>query len=257
MQSTAALVLAVTGRIDYSTFLFANVGDDSENPNTLAYVNEVAIPYADDNGLEIVSLHRNTSIYRHVLSDRRSVVIPIRSIQGGFGRRGCTDYWKRKIISGWQMRHGATKLKPHTLGIGISFDEIGRMRSSSGVQHQLLTYPLVDNRLTRQDCVKIIESAHLPVPPKSSCWFCPFKSRREWIEMRRNSPELFESAVVFEEQINEKRAVLGYMEPVFLHGEGLSLDVSIPEDESYYIEPYAHEPYINSEEVCESGYCFL
>jgi hypothetical protein len=28
-QTTAVLVLAATGRLDYKTFLFANVGDDS------------------------------------------------------------------------------------------------------------------------------------------------------------------------------------------------------------------------------------
>jgi len=42
VQSTAALVLAAQGRIDYHTFLFCNVGEDSENPDTLTYVQEVA-----------------------------------------------------------------------------------------------------------------------------------------------------------------------------------------------------------------------
>src|SRR5947209_1941983 len=40
VQSTAALVLAARGEIDYQTFLFANVGGDSENPETLRYVRE-------------------------------------------------------------------------------------------------------------------------------------------------------------------------------------------------------------------------
>ncbi|MGK5533337.1 hypothetical protein [Streptomyces sp. URMC 129] len=39
-QSTALLVLAGQGVIDYRTFLFANVGDDSEHPATLAYIAE-------------------------------------------------------------------------------------------------------------------------------------------------------------------------------------------------------------------------
>ena len=40
VQSTAALVLAAQGKIDFPTFLFANVGDDSEHPATLRYVRE-------------------------------------------------------------------------------------------------------------------------------------------------------------------------------------------------------------------------
>ena len=35
VQSTALLVLASQGKIDFRTFLFANVGDDSEHPATL------------------------------------------------------------------------------------------------------------------------------------------------------------------------------------------------------------------------------
>lgn len=35
VQSTALLVLAAQRRIDYPLFLFANVGDDSENPATV------------------------------------------------------------------------------------------------------------------------------------------------------------------------------------------------------------------------------
>ena len=38
VQSTALLVLAAQRQIDYSIFLFANVGDDSENPATLRYL---------------------------------------------------------------------------------------------------------------------------------------------------------------------------------------------------------------------------
>src|SRR5690348_2960939 len=46
VQSTAALVLAAQGRLDYRTFVFCHVGADSENPETLSYVCEVARPFA-------------------------------------------------------------------------------------------------------------------------------------------------------------------------------------------------------------------
>lgn len=58
VQSTAALVLAAQGRIDYRTFLFANVGSDSELPATLRYVRDFAIPFAEAHGLSIVELFR-------------------------------------------------------------------------------------------------------------------------------------------------------------------------------------------------------
>jgi hypothetical protein len=53
VQSNALLVLAAQGRIDYRTFLFANVGDDSEHPATLRYVRGVAMPYAAAHGIAL------------------------------------------------------------------------------------------------------------------------------------------------------------------------------------------------------------
>ncbi|MEU9091729.1 hypothetical protein [Streptomyces sp. NPDC048428] len=46
MQSTALLVLSVAGRINFPTFLFSNIGDDSENPAPLQYIRHVAVPFA-------------------------------------------------------------------------------------------------------------------------------------------------------------------------------------------------------------------
>ena len=44
VQSTALLVLAAQGRVDFRVFLMANTGDDSEHPATLRYVRVVAVP---------------------------------------------------------------------------------------------------------------------------------------------------------------------------------------------------------------------
>ena len=47
VQSTALLVLAAQGKVDYQRFVFANVGEDSENPDTLRYIAEHSRPYAE------------------------------------------------------------------------------------------------------------------------------------------------------------------------------------------------------------------
>jgi hypothetical protein len=52
------LVLAATGRIDFPVFLFANTGNDSEDPATLDYLQRYAKPYAGTNGIELHELHR-------------------------------------------------------------------------------------------------------------------------------------------------------------------------------------------------------
>jgi len=60
VQSTAVLVLTVQGKLSYDAFLFANVGDDSEHPKTLAYVRNVAMPYAEKHGVQLIELRRKT-----------------------------------------------------------------------------------------------------------------------------------------------------------------------------------------------------
>src|SRR5690349_12106573 len=115
VQSTAALVLAAQGKIDYKTFLFCNVGDDSENPETLAYLKEYAIPYAKAHGLDIQELQatRNgepVTLYSQLTKPgSRTIGIPVRMSNGAPGNRSCTIDFKIKVVDRWLREHGAKK----------------------------------------------------------------------------------------------------------------------------------------------------
>ena len=92
-QSTALLVLAAQGRIATRTFLFCNVGDDSEHPGTLEYVRHVAAPYAAHHGITLQELTRTkrdgsteTLMGRLLKEDSRSLPIPVRMSNGAPGR---------------------------------------------------------------------------------------------------------------------------------------------------------------------------
>ena len=81
-----------------------------------------------------------------------------------------------------------------TVGLGISLDEIQRVKrnmSPETIYWKVNAHPLIFDvpcPLTRQDCIKIIADAGLPVPPKSSCWFCPYHSTRAWQDLRTHKP---------------------------------------------------------------------
>jgi hypothetical protein len=234
VQSTALLVLAAQREIDFPLALFANVGDDSEHPATLRYVEEVAKPYAAAHGLELVELQKQRreggtdSVRCRLERTKASIGIPVRMSNGAPGNRTCTIDFKIKPIAKELKRRGATALEPATVALGISVDEYQRMRSESGIPHELLTYPLIDLRLSRQDCMNIIGWAGLPVPPKSSCYFCPFHDKRAWRTMLRDEPELFAKSVELERFINARRARLG-RDQVWLTAEGKPLDEAITE----------------------------
>lgn len=254
VQSTAALVLAANDRIDYKTFLFCNVGDDSEHPDTLLYVRSVAMPYAKQKGIALQELNATRfgepeTLYQRLLRPDRSVGIPVRMSNGAPGNRTCTKDFKIMVVARWLRQHGADKDNPATVGMGISLDEYQRMRSDSGIPYELLDYPLIEQRLDRQACINIIRDAGLPVPPKSSCWFCPFHSLRRWQEMREDEPELFWKAARLEEWLNEKRTNILDKDKVWLTRKLVPLAQATTE--------YVQDDLFDGDDACESGYCMV
>lgn len=256
VQSTALLVLAAQERIDYRTFLFCNVGEDSENPETLTYVHEIAMPYAVRQGIKLIELQKvlrtgevDTVYQRLTRPGSRSIGIPVRMSNGSPVPRTCTIDFKIQVVAKWLRQHGATKEFPGIVGLGISLDEFQRMRNDSGIPYERLDYPLIDLRLDRAQCMKIIQEAGLPVPPKSSCYFCPFHTMHVWQEMRQNQPELFWKAAQLEETINLRRAAIG-KDQVWLSGKLKPLAQATTDlvQDSLFDDEQA---------VCESGYCMI
>lgn len=255
VQSTALLVLAAMGKIDYQTFLFCNVGEDSENPETLAYVEQIAKPYALAHGLELIELQRTfqdgrtESLYEHITKPgSRSIDIPIRMSNGAPGNRTCTVGYKIKVVDKWLREHDAKK-QGAMVALGISLDEFHRARNDSGISWKKLAYPLLDLRLDRQDCTNIIQDAGLPIPPKSSCYFCPFHRLSTWQEMRHSQPELFKKACDLETFINERRRSLG-RDSVWFTDRARPLSEATTD----YQQGNMFE---DDQAVCESGYCMV
>lgn len=244
VQSTAALVLAAQGRIDFRVFLFCNVGADSENPDTLDYVAEFSKPYAAAHSLEFHEIARTTrsgeTIYQRLLREDRSIKIPVRMKNGAPGARSCTQDYKRSVVHRW-LGKGS-----HVVGLGISLDEFHRMRTDSGYKNVVNEYPLINMRLSRNDCFHIIQEAGLPQPPKSSCWFCPFHNMAAWQEIRRDKPELFQKACDLEALLIQKRQSLG-RDPVWLTAKARPLKQVV-----------ADQPLLFDDEgSCDSGYCMV
>lgn len=117
------------------------------------------------------------------------------------------------------------------------------MRTDSGIPTQVLKYPLIDLRLTRQDCINIIQRAGLPVPPKSSCWFCPFHRISTWQRLKRETPELFDRAIALEQTLSDRSEMLGRGK-VFLTRKLQPLDQVVGDQIDMF-----------DNDTCESGFC--
>lgn len=103
---------------------------------------------------------------------------------------------------------------------GISFDEVHRMRQPD-VRYIVNRYPLVDARMTRQDCLLWLERHGYHRPPKSACIGCPYHGDAQWRAMKLDRPEEFADAAAFDRGIRRLPRVRG---DAFLHRSLKPLD---------------------------------
>lgn len=113
VQSHAVLALAAQGVVQYNAFVFANVGADSENPDTLAYIENVTKLFCEKHGLAFVEVERHnrrgeivTLRSEAMRPERRSVIIPAYASGGGPTNRNCTEEWKISVVDKYIRTHG-------------------------------------------------------------------------------------------------------------------------------------------------------
>jgi len=105
--------------------------------------------------------------------------------------------------------------------IGISLDEAIRMKPSFE-DWQVNRWPLIEQRLSRQDCLRWLARHDYPVPPKSACIGCPFHSDAHWRRLRDSDPEAWADAVAVDRAI--RSGFRGIRGQVFLHRSAVPLD---------------------------------
>ena len=51
----------------------------------------------------------------------------------------------------------------------------------------------------------------MPKPPRSACIMCPYRSDREWLEMKEDKPHEFAEAVEFDYRVRDMQPVKNYV----------------------------------------------
>lgn len=161
-----------------------------------------------DTGGEIPETYENVSFAEKYLSRHD---IPLRIVKSKNGT--LYDTCKRRKVIPSQIWRWSTRdykvvpihsyyrsLKTHIYEyLGIAYDEIHRLKSSKQ-DYITSIFPLVDQKITRRECINIIMQAGLPVPPKSGCFFCPFNSIERWHQIYVNHRQLYLKSMRLEEQ---------------------------------------------------------
>ena len=120
--------------------------------------------------------------------------------KGMLMRQCTTDYKIKPVVqkirsllslAKGERRKAGTKVD---LLMGISLDEVVRMKTNP-LKYITNEYPLVDKRMTRQDCLQWLEDNFYPAPPRSACTFCPYHSNKEWLNIKNDNPEEWKEVV--------------------------------------------------------------
>ena len=172
--------------------------------------------------------------------------IPAFTESGGMIMRQCTGEYKiNPVIQKVRELHGLKRKQkmPQTeMWLGITMDEIQRMKESQLARIDYV-YPLIEQRMTRGDCLKIFERFEFPVPPKSSCVFCPYHSDKNWKEIKEKLPEEWEKCVEIDNTIRDATRK-GLQDKLYLHRSLIPLErIEFADQQELF--------------MCEEGFCGL
>ena len=153
----------------------------------------------------------------------------------GIGRRQCTDSYKirpirRKVRELLGLRRGQRVPSGVSveLWLGISTDEAIRMKPS---RDRWITnrYPLIEEGMSRRDCMDWWKERYDRPLERSACVACPFQSRSRWVETKRRWPELFAEAVEIDANM---RGRLAFAKEPYLHPLRIPLAQAVRQDEA-------------------------
>jgi hypothetical protein len=140
-------------------------------------------PWLEAHGVRTITVKAEKT---GVINPRGGVTIPAFIEKGGMIKRQCTDDWKRAPMRRWIQGNRTGETVEQWLG--ISLDEFQRMKDSD-VKYIVNRWPLVELRMTRNDCVVWLKRHDLEIPGKSACVFCPFQRTSEWRQVRENASD--------------------------------------------------------------------
>lgn len=143
---------------------------------------------------------------------------PLFTFPDGLLWRKCTGHYKIAPIK--RKVRELTGGSPCVQWIGISADEASRMKPS-GVQYITHRWPLIEENMTRSDCLDWMEELGYPSPSKSACTFCPYHDNATWRDMRDNDPDSWRDAVKVDATI--RNAKWGTTTQLFLHRDRVPL----------------------------------
>ena len=182
--------------------IFADTGEES--PDTMKSVEEMRLQCKKDKiRFEIV----RSPYGRLVDYYTKNKTIP------SMMKRDCTGKFKVSPIRKKYKEIFDRKTTQIVQYIGIAYDEIQRV-SKSDVKYMDYSYPFVDDKITRQGNIDILNKFNFKAS-KSGCMGCMFQSKDKWRQLIKEHRNEFERWKLMEEN---NRHYKRYPNPLYLNG---------------------------------------
>ena len=188
VDSVAGLLL----NSNYDEIIFADTLD--ELPETYAYLDY----FEKKSGLKITRVKsKHGSLYDYFFKGKS---------QSSKFHHWCSDKFKIQPIRKY-LREKYGKKETFEMNIFIDYSEFHRMRESDR-KYIKNKYPLVEQKLTRDELKEIIKSKGYLLPQKSGCYHCCFTTKKGWIKLRNKEPELWQKTKDLENNSNTKESLI-------------------------------------------------
>lgn len=208
-NSTAMIIGMYQKGIPIDLILFADTG--AERPETYKYI-DIFNNWLKEHGLIEITVVKYTDKNGNILTLEQDCmkVCNLPSIAYGFktcsGKHKigpqdkfcnnydqCKEIWKQgeKVIKYIGYDAGEERRKTNAFAFDIQDKKYKRI------------YALIDWGWYREDCERVILEEGLPLPGKSSCFFCPSMKKQEIRDLRKNHPDLFDRAITIEENAKD------------------------------------------------------
>ena len=167
---------------------------ECELPETYDYLNKIEIFLNKK-----ITWLRPEKSFEHLMSVSSYLPSPI--------RRWCTVELKTKPF---QKFIKTRKNCIIYLYIGIRSDELFRAKFNKYDDSRIReVYPFVNNGIIKSDVENILKDVGINSPQyykwsnRSGCYFCPFQTKKNWINLYKNHPDLFYKAKSYEDERNK------------------------------------------------------
>ena len=196
-DSTAMLIGMQQRGERVDLILFADTG--GEKPHTYEHIKRFSDWLVGHGMPEITAVKSSSTLEEVCIKDK---CLP--SIAYGF--KTCSQRFKiqpqDKFRNNWEPAKLAWERGEKVTQL-VGFDATEERRAKDyGDKKYAVRYPLIEWGWDRKKCIEVIQSAGLPLPGKSACFFCPSSKAQEVKELARQYPELAKRAIAMEANAN-------------------------------------------------------